>query len=465
MPDGKLQIITLSTSSASATTAVAPTSTSATTQQQQPQQITPRSAVSIRPQAVMVSPAAGTTPTAPPPVVQNRVVIPAQLAPTLSIGQGSTPTTLTLSAVRPVLAGPVTSTPSKPIIVTRPVGPQIISAQNIASVLGSQNNQLLSNSNSSTLLSPSPAASSMSSAVVISAPAVASSTATPATQAVINTATVPAVLSGSVGGVTSVLVNSSQPSTLLSSVTSQAGQQTIISTLKPSILNPAAATPTVQTGMSLLGGQVISGTSLLQRSTGGTSLQSLSQLPGATLTISGPSAASQVPKQLASPPTGTHIITSAHPQLVLRPAASVLTGLGQTKLITAQQLKGLTTSPVQLKPTPVSLSPVRTVLSPQSSTVVVSAASGPKTVTAVRSLTPQLTLQTNAGQQQVATTVAATSLLSQGISLTSSPETGSAAASLTSPTPGTSPGAGSPKYAITPQVVEQGESSRIPMVT
>ncbi|CAL1541774.1 unnamed protein product, partial [Lymnaea stagnalis] len=427
MPDGKLQIITLSTTSASP----AATTTSPATAQQQP-----RPAISIRPQTIMVSTPGGVTVTTTPTITQNRLVIPAQLASSLALSQNATTSTaLSVPAIRQVLASSVASTPTKTVIINRPGGPQIISAQNLATVLGSSSNNLVS--------APSVSAA-LNSAVVISAPGTVNATS-------------------QLSGVSTVLVNNSQTPTLLSSLTSpQSGQQTIISTLKP-----ATVTATSQPSTSLLGGQILSGTSLLQRAAGGTSLLNInpSSVTGGTLTISGSAATNQVPKLLASPPSGTQVIAkqsvSTAPQLILRPGTSVLTGAGQAKVITAQQLRGLTTSPIQLKTATSSLSPIKTILSPSSTGIVLPAGGTGKTLTAVRSLAPQLTVQTSTGQHQILTstpkqvTTTATSLLSQGLSLTTSPDAGSN--SVTSPTPGTSPGAGgsAPKYAITPQVVEQ----------
>ncbi|CAG5131375.1 unnamed protein product, partial [Candidula unifasciata] len=447
MPDGKLQIITLSTSAAASAPTTAALATSPAQQQQAPRAAT----VSIRPQAIMVSPSAGSAAMVTPTNTQNRLVIPAQLASSLSVVQSTSTSPLSVPAIRQVLASSVAGTPSKPIIVTRPGGPQIISAQNIASVLNHAG-QSLGTSSAGTLVAASPVVSSLSSAVVISSPAL------------INTVTAPTILTTSLAGVTTVLVNSSQPSQL-SNVVSPPGQQTIISTLKPTVLNPSvtlAVTTTTTTipGQSLLGGQIISGSSLIQRSTGGTSLINLNSASGLTSTVSVSPVSSQIPKLLASSPAGTQIITRplgvSQSQLMLRPGTSMLTGAGQAKIITTQQLRGLTTSPIQLKTATASLSPVKTILSPQSSSVVVPAG-GTSTLTAVRSLTPQLTIQTSAGTQQIIATGAATSLLPQGLTLTSSPESGTASISVTSPSPGTSPSskASTPKYAITPQVVEQ----------
>ncbi|XP_059156808.1 nucleosome-remodeling factor subunit BPTF-like isoform X2 [Physella acuta] len=416
MPDGKLQIITLSSSSANQTS----TTTSSPLSSQQ----TPRPTISIRPQTLLASTPGSATST--PTITPNRLVIPAQLA---------TSSPLSVPAIRQVLATSVAGTPTKTVIINRPGGPQIISTQNIATVLGTQSN---------TVAGSSAVTAALNSAVVISAPG---SVNTPAT-----------VISSPLTVVSTVLVNNSQTPTLLSSLTSpQPGQQTIISTLKPITATVAS---TGQPATSLLAGQIISGTSLLQRTAGGTSLLNISpaSMAGGTLTISTPATTSQIPKLLASPSGGTQVIGktvgSTQPQLIIRPAT---TAAGQAKVITAQQLRGLGTSPIQLKTATSTMSPIKTILSPQPASIVLPAGSTGKTLTAVRSLTPQLTLQT--GQQQIITTThklvstAATSVLSQSLGLTTSPESSGA---VTSPTPGTSPGAGSaPKYAITPQVVEQ----------
>ncbi|XP_005095843.3 nucleosome-remodeling factor subunit NURF301 [Aplysia californica] len=467
MPDGKLQIITLSSQAASVNSSPASGQPSIAST---PQQQTPRPTLSIRPQqTIMVTIPANSGTTSTPTITQNRLVIPAQLASSvgLSLGQTSAPTTLTVPAVRQVLGSSVVTTPSKQIIMTRPGGPQVISAQNLATVLGSQASQLLPQSSGTPLVS-SPAG--LNSAVVISAPGVLGAGA----QAI-----------NAASNVSTVLVNTSQ-SALLSSLTSQTnmgGPQTIISTLKPLGVTATSTTTTVTTslatapaGTSLLAGQVIPGTSLLQRSAGGTSLLNLNAASGSggTLTISGASATgAQIPKILASPPAGAQIITrpagSSQPQLVLRPGTSVITGAGQAKVITAQQLRGLTNSPIQLKPAAASsMSPIKSILSPP--TNLLPAVSGVKGLTAVRSLTPQLTGQTPpssstqqpqiisaTAKQVLVTSTTGTSLLPQALTLSTSPEPGSTVASLASPTAGASPsaGAGAPKYAITPQVVEQ----------
>ncbi|XP_013060531.2 nucleosome-remodeling factor subunit NURF301-like isoform X2 [Biomphalaria glabrata] len=425
MPDGKLQIITLSTSSSSATTTQ---SQPAAAQQAQ----TPRPAISIRPQAVVVSTPGAVTVSTTPTVTPNRLVIPAQLASNLSLGQ--TPTSLTAPAIRQVLTSSSAVTPSKTVIINRPGGPHIISAQNLASL-----------SSVGTIVSPPTVSTALSSAVVISAPGVVNASATSN------------VITSQLSGVTTVLVNNSQTPTLLSSLTAPAaGPQTIISTLKP-----ATSTATVvATGAStsLLGGQILQATSLLQRAAGSTSLLNIAPVSGTA--ISSSVTTSQIPKLLTSPTAGTQVVAktlgSTGSQLIIRPGATFTTAAGQAKVITAQQLRGLVTSPIQIKAAAGSLSPIKTVISPQSGNIVIPAGAATKALTAVRSLTPQLTLQTSGLQnastpKQVVTTT--TSLLSQGLSLSTSPDS----ASVTSPTPGTSPGAGGgvPKYEITPQVVEQ----------
>ena len=97
-------------------------------------------------------------------------------------------------------------------------------------------------------------------------------------------------------------------------------------------------------------------------------------------------------KLLGSPSSGTQIITrpagSTQQQLILRPGTSVITGAGGQKVITAQQLQGLTNQSIQLKTAAgTTMSPIKSILSPQQSTLL-PAVSGVKT--AVRALTPQL---------------------------------------------------------------------------
>ncbi|KAH9489881.1 hypothetical protein Btru_044487 [Bulinus truncatus] len=245
MPDGKLQIITLSTTSVSHA-AVSQTAA-------QPSSQAPRPAITIRPQALMVSTPGTVSVSTTPAVTQSRLVIPAQLASNLSLGQTST--SLTAPAIRQVLASSGVTTPTKTVIINRPGGPQIISAQNLTSVLGSQVGTTVGTG--SPLVSAPTGSGALSSAVVISAPGI------------VNTSN---VITSQLSGVTTVLVNNSQTPTLLSSLNSpQAGQQqTIISTLKPA----TSAVTMAATGQttSLLGGQIIQGASLLQRAIGGTSL-------------------------------------------------------------------------------------------------------------------------------------------------------------------------------------------------
>ena len=445
MADGKLQIITLNSQASSVSSSPAPATAQPQTATPQPTQV-PRPALSIRPQQTIMVTLPSSSASSTPTISQNRLVIPAQMGSNVAVA--STPSVPT---VRQVLVSSVAgATPAKQIIINRPGGPQVISAQNLATVLGNQANQILSGSSGNSL----PSTPSLNSAVIISAP-----------QLVSNPTSV------------NSLVSNPQPSVLLSSLNSQnnqSGQQTIISTLKP-LGQTASTTSTVTTtlattnsGTSLLGGQVISGTSLLQRSTGGTSLLNLNpgSCSGGTMTVSNSVATGiQVPK-LLSPASGTQILTrplgSSQPQLVLRPGTSVITGAGgQPKIITAQQLRGLTNPSLQVKPaTTAAMSPIKNILTP---TTLLPAVGGIKTFTTVRSKTPQLvtqvaspSIQQAVTPKQVLVSTTGSPSLPQSLAVVTSPEASSSVASLASPTAATSPSAGAGKYAITPQVVEQG---------
>lgn len=449
-PDGKLQIISLATTAASSTTSNSTPSvnTSASLQSQS------RPALNIQPQQTIMVSIPGPT-SASPSVTQNRLVIPAHLSSSVGLSLSQSPTTtsatVTLSSSRPMLGGTViTSNPQKHMIITRPGG-QVIAAM----------------PSSSTALSTVPGA--LNSAVVISAPSIVN-----AANANPNLAT---VLMGN------SQASNPQLSSLSSSVVRAAsGNQTLISTLRPvgAVSQPLSTTTSVSSSSlsaaSLLTGQVISGTSLLPRQGNSTSLLNIAGTSGGTLTLPASSpAGSQIPKLLASPPVGAQIIRplgSSQAQLVIRPGSTLLTGAGQTKVITAQQLKGLSApTPIQLKPAvSTSASPIKTILSPQSSTLILPSTN--KTTTAVRSLTSQLSIPPSSSSMPTtllpipkevtpaSSLSSGVSLLRQGLTLTTpEPIPATAATSITSPTSVASPsaGAGVPKYAITPQVVEQGE--------
>ncbi|GFR88529.1 nucleosome-remodeling factor subunit BPTF-like, partial [Elysia marginata] len=411
MPDGKLQIISINSSqqqstsaSASVTTTPPTLSTPATP---------PRPTITIRPQQpqqIMVTPPTATsTPaptTAPTLTPASRLVIPAGLP---------------ASAIRQVLAG--SGGVPKQLIINRPGGAtQVISAQTLASMLGSANQSSAQPAVATVAPAAVAGAPGLNSAVVISAPGAVS-------------APKPALTSlSAVSGASTATLVVNPASSLLPAP--QPAPQTIISTLKPgTALVSQGSITSPNAGTSLLAGQVISASSLLQRPAVGTSLLSLGT-------------GAQIPKLIGSPPAGGPILgrtltaSTPQPQLVLRPAgsASLTTVGGQPAKIISIAGSSATTQ---------SLS------SPPSLQL--------KAVPGLGTSAPQIVLQ----PPQAALTrpsLAATSILPQ--ILTSQPSISAAAAVVTSPEPGlsspppgsaASPGAASnaPKYAITNAVLEQ----------
>ncbi|RUS79321.1 hypothetical protein EGW08_012906 [Elysia chlorotica] len=391
MPDGKLQIISINSSQQQSTTSATPTVATPSVPSTPAAPATPsRPTITVRPQQpqqiLVTPPAASSAPTLTP---SSRLVIPAGLPAT---------------AIRQVLAG--SGGVPKQLIINRPGGAtQVISAQTLATMLGAgaaqptQQAAVVSASGVPTVST----APGLSSAIVISAPGSAGLTK-------------PAV-------VATLAPGASPASSLLPSP--QPGSQTIISTLKPGVV---AATTSPGPGTSLLAGQVISASSLLQRPAVGTSL----------LTLGTTGATAQIPKLLGSPTAGGPILartlaaSTPQPQLMLAPAggATLAPIAGQpAKVISLAGSGGTSTPGIQLK-----------------------------TVSA-----PHIVLQSPQGTL-ARPSATSTSILPQ--ILTSQPAGSVAAAVVTSPEPGlSSPPAGSaaspgaagnaPKYAITNAVLEQ----------